>query len=68
MQIGIIGLPTSGKTTIFNALTRAHAEPAAYSSGKFDVHTGVVDVPDARLAVLAEMFHPRKVTHAKVQY
>src|SRR5262245_19149704 len=68
MQIGIIGLPTAGKTTIFNALTRGSIQPASYSSGKFEVHTGVVDVPDARLGVLAQMFHPRKVTHAKVQY
>ncbi len=68
MQIGIIGLPTAGKTTIFNALTRGNVQPAAYSSGKFDVHTGVVDVPDDRLGVLAQMFSPRKTTHAKVQY
>ncbi|HET7377904.1 MAG TPA: GTPase, partial [Anaerolineae bacterium] len=56
MQIGIIGLPTAGKTTIFNALTRGNIQPASYSSGKFEVHTGVVDVPDARLGVLADMF------------
>jgi GTP-binding protein YchF len=68
MQIGIIGLPTAGKTTVFNALTRGNVQPASYSSGKFDVHTGVVDVPDDRLQVLAKMFKPRKVTHAKVQY
>ena len=68
MQIGIIGLPTSGKTTVFNALTRGNVQPARYSSGKFEVHTGVVDVPDERLPVLARMFNPRKVTHAKVQY
>ena len=68
MQIGIIGLPTSGKTTIFNALTRGHVQPATYSSGKFEVHTGVVDVPDERLYVLAKLFNPRKITHAKVQY
>src|SRR5947199_5410552 len=68
MQIGIIGLPTAGKTTVFNALTRGNVQTASYSSGKFDVHTGVVDVPDDRLQVLAKMFSPRKVTHAKVQY
>ncbi len=68
MQIGIIGLPTAGKTTIFNALTRGNIAPAGYSSGKFEVHTGVVDVPDERLQVLARMFNPHKVTHAKVQY
>src|SRR5437868_14690088 len=68
MQLAIIGLPTGGKTTIFNALTRGSVQPARYSSGKFEVHTGVVDVPDERLPVLARMFNPRKVTHAKVQY
>ena len=68
MQTGIIGLPTAGKTTIFNALTRGNVQPATYSTGKFEVHTGVVDVPDARLGVLSGMFHPKKVTHAKVQY
>ena len=68
MQIGIIGLPTAGKTTVFNALTRGNVQTASYSSGKFEVHTGVVDVPDARLQVLSKMFNPRKVTHAKVQY
>lgn len=68
MQIGIIGLPLAGKTTIFNALTRGNVQPASYSSGKFEVHTGVVDVPDERLTALARMFNPRKVTHAKVQY
>lgn len=68
MQIGIIGLPNSTKTTIFNALTRGQIETAAYSSGKLEVHTAVVDVPDPRVDVLAKMFNPRKVTHAQVQY
>ncbi len=68
MQIGIIGLPNSSKTTIFNALTRGQVETAAYSSGKLEVHTAIVDVPDPRVDTLANMFHPRKVTHARVQY
>ncbi|MCL4488149.1 MAG: redox-regulated ATPase YchF [Chloroflexi bacterium] len=68
MQIGIIGLPNSGKTTIFNALTRGQIETAAYSSGKLEVHTAVVDVPDPRVETLAPMFNPRKVTRAQVQY
>jgi hypothetical protein len=68
MQIGIIGLPLSGKTTIFNALTRGHAQPAAYSSGKLEVHTAIVDVPDPRLDALTRMFKPRKQVHAQVQY
>ncbi len=68
MQIGIIGLPLSGKTTIFNALTRGQAQTAAYSSGKLEVHTAIVDVPDPRLDALTRMFNPRKQVHAQVQY
>src|SRR4030042_800230 len=68
MQIGIIGLPNSSKTTIFNALTRGQIETASFSSGKFEVHTAMVDVPDPRVETLASMFNPRKVTRARVQY
>ncbi len=68
MQIGIIGLPNSSKTTIFNALTRGQVETAAFSSGKLEVHTAVVDVPDPRMDALVKMFQPRKVAHARVQY
>lgn len=68
MQIGIIGLPTSGKTTIFNALTRGTAPVEAFSSGKLEVHTASIAVPDSRVEVLAEMFNPRKIVHAQVQY
>jgi ribosome-binding ATPase len=68
MQIGIIGLPTSGKTTIFNALTRGTAPVEAFSSGKLEVHTASIQVPDSRVQVLAGMFKPRKVVHAQVQY
>jgi len=64
MHIGIIGLPNSGKTTIFNALTRGQAETRAFSSGKVEVHTAMVEVPDTRLGVLSKMFNPRKLTHA----
>jgi len=67
MRLGIIGLPQSGKTTIFNALTRGH-QPLTTSGGRFDVHTGVVDVPDARLDRLSEMFKPKKTIYAKVTY
>ncbi len=68
MQIGIIGLPNSSKTTIFNALTRGRIETAAYSSGKLEVHTAMVDVPDPRVDVLSKMFSPRKTVRAQVQY
>ena len=67
MKLGIIGLSQSGKTTIFNALTRGHA-PTTASAGRIEVHTAVVDVPDPRLDRLAAMFQPKKTTHARVTY
>jgi GTP-binding protein YchF len=68
MQIGIIGLPNSTKTTIFNALTKSEAETAAYSSGQVEIHTATVRVPDPRVDRLAEMFHPHKTTYAQIEY
>lgn len=67
MRLGIIGLPGSGKTTVFNALTRGH-QPITTSGGRFDVHTGVVDVPDVRIDRLSAMFNPKKTIYAKVTY
>ena len=67
MQLGIIGLPQSGKTTLFNALTQGNV-PTGISGGKLSVHTAVIDVPDERLAVLGTMFTPQKLVHAKVTY
>ncbi len=67
MRLGIIGLPQSGKTTIFNALTRGDA-PVSMSGGRIEIRTAVVDVPDPRVDHLAEMFHPQKTTYAKVTY
>ena len=68
MELGIIGLPNSSKTTIFNALTRGDRPTAATSSGKLEFHTAVVDVPDDRVDVLIRMFKPRKMAYAKVTY
>ncbi|MGE5220976.1 MAG: GTPase, partial [Omnitrophica WOR_2 bacterium] len=67
MKLGIIGLPQSGKTTIFNALTRGN-QPVTTSGGRVEVHTGVVDVPDRRVDQLSEMFRPKKTIYAKVTY
>ena len=67
MKLGIIGLPQSGKTTIFNALTRGDA-PTTASAGRIEVHTAVVDVPDERVTKLSAMFNPRKTIYAKVTY
>ncbi len=68
MKIAIIGLANSGKTTVFNALTGGTAETAAFSSGQLEPNLATVKVPDARLPVLADMFNPKKVTPADVQY
>ncbi len=67
MKLGIIGLPQSGKTTVFNALTRGD-HPVTMSGGRFEVHTAVVDVPDPRVDDLSGMFNPKKTTYAKVAY
>ncbi len=66
MKLGIIGLPQSGKTTLFNALTRA-TQPTGIT-GKIEVHTAVVDVPDERVDKLSVMFQPKKTIYAKVTY
>jgi len=68
MRLGIIGLPLSGKTTIFNALTGGAAPVASSGGYGQDTHMAVLKVPDARLDRLTEMFTPRKVTPAEVQY
>ncbi len=67
MRLGIIGLPQSGKTTLYNALTRG-SQPTGIPSGKIEVHTAVVDVPDQRVDRLSEMFKPKKTIYAKVTY
>lgn len=68
MELGIIGLPNSSKTTIFNALTRGTAPTSSGSSGKLEFNTAVVDVPDTRVDRLSEIFKPRKTAYAKVTY
>jgi len=67
MKVAIIGIPKSGKTTIFNALTRGKAEVAAYSP-TLAPNIGVAKVPDARLSVLAGIFQPKKIVPAEVNY
>lgn len=68
MKLGIIGLPNSGKTTLFNALTRGNLPTGAATSGQFEVHTAVVAVPDARVDRLKAMYNPRKTTYTQVTY
>jgi GTP-binding protein YchF len=69
MKLGIIGLPQSGKTTVFNALTRGDRPVGQMSGGgRFEVHTAVVPVPDPRVDRLSAMFNPRKTIYAQVTY
>ena len=65
MKIGLFGFPGTGKTTLFNALTGSETSTAG---ARREVHLGVARVPDARLDRLAEMFHPKKLTHATVDF
>lgn len=61
LQAGIVGLPNVGKSTLFNAITSGGAEAANYPFCTIDPNVGVVEVPDARLEVLAEMWNPKKI-------
>lgn len=68
MAIGIFGLPLSGKTTVFNAVTRGHAETAAFRAGASQPNVGVAKVPDPRLDDLAEISKPKRIVPAEVEY
>jgi GTP-binding protein YchF len=68
LTVGIIGLPLSGKTTLFNALTRAGAEISGYPTSTVQANRAVVQVPDERLTRLAEIFHPRKVVPTAIEF
>lgn len=65
MQTGIVGLPRVGKTTLFRILTRAKVDE---KSARAATHVGVARVPEPRIDQLAELYHPRKVTYATVEY
>jgi GTP-binding protein YchF len=67
MDIGLVGLPTVGKTTLFNLLTQANLSTAAFMSGKAEAHTRIARVPDPRIERLVDMWHPRKTTYAHIK-
>lgn len=68
MKLGIVGLPNVGKSTLFNALTRAGADAANYPFCTIDPNVGVVNVPDPRMEVLNEMYDPKKKTPTTIEF
>ena len=68
MKLGVVGLPNVGKSTLFNAITNAGAQAENYPFCTIEPNTGVVLVPDHRLDVLAEMYHPKKVTPTTIEF
>lgn len=68
LHAGIVGLPNVGKSTLFNAITQVGAEAANYPFCTIDPNIGMVDVPDSRLQILADMVHPKKIVPATVEF
>lgn len=66
MNIGLVGLPKSGKTTIFNALTGESAEVSAYQSGRVEPNRAVVRVDDTRIDELSSIYNPKKTVYAQL--
>lgn len=67
MKVGLVGLPTVGKTTFFNLLTNAKVETSAFQSGKVSANLSLARVPDERVDFLAQIYKPKKVTYAQIE-
>ncbi len=68
MKLGIVGLPNVGKSTLFNAITKAGAEAANYPFCTIEPNVGVVTVPDERIKVLHEMYNSKKTVYATIEF
>lgn len=67
MKIGLVGLPLTGKTTLFNLLTRSHAETGSFSA-KAEANIGTARVPDKRVDFLSSLYMPKKTTYAQIEF
>lgn len=68
MKLGIVGLPNVGKSTLFNAITKAGAEAANYPFCTIEPNVGVVAVPDERIKILHEMYHSKKTVYTAIEF
>ena len=68
MKIGIVGLPNVGKSTLFNAITKAGAESANYPFCTIEPNVGIVNVPDKRIDVLSKLYDTDKSTYATIEF